>query len=179
MAKKLNLGCGRTPIEGWINLDHIDLPGVNVVYDIEKLPLPFEDQEIDEILCNDILEHIDYIPLLADLHRILKPGGVLTIQVPHFTSRDNYIDPTHRKRFSIRTFDFFVKGSRYERDYYFDFKFSKFETRKIVFLKKFPLNLNYLFEWFLNMHIKLIDLYELTMFSRLFPAQNIIFRLVK
>lgn len=137
MPQKLNLACGRIPLDGWINLDNKDLPGVDIVYDIEQLPLPFEDGRMDEILCYDILEHLDYIPLLQDLHRILKPGGMITIKVPHFTSRDNHIDPTHRKQFSIRTFDFFVEGSRYERDYYFDFKFSHFDSRKLIFLKNF------------------------------------------
>ncbi len=179
MVKKLNLGCGTAPLDGWINVDSADLPGADLVYNIEDLPLPFEDQEIDEILCRNILEHVEYIPILADLHRILKPDGILTITVPHFTSRDCFVDPTHKKLFSIRTFDFFVKDSRYERDYYFDFKFRRFEFRKLVFNKEFPFYLNYPLEWFFNLNLRLIDFYELTMLARLFPAQCIELRLVK
>lgn len=177
--KKLNLGCGRTPIQGWINLDIADIPGVDIVYDINNLPLPFQDGELDEILCNDIFEHLEYIPVLKDLHRILKPGGILTIQVPHFTSRDNFIDPTHLKRFSVRTFDYFISDALYERDYYFDFKFSRLESCKVTFLKKFPLTLNYLTEFMVNINIRMIDLYEVSGWSRLFPAHNIIFKIRK
>ncbi len=179
MARKLNLGCGRTTLLDWVNLDCASLPGVNVIHDIENLPLPFGDGEFDEILCNDVFEHLNYIPVLADLYRILKPGGIITIKVPHFTSRDNYIDPTHIKRFSIRTFDYFIQGALYERDYYFDFKFSKLVFSKLIFHKKFPLTFNYLVEFVVNSHIRIMDFYELTFLARLFPAQNIVFRLIK
>lgn len=178
-TQKLNLGCGRTALSGWVNLDCASLPGVDIVHDIENLPLPFGNEEFGEILCNDVFEHLDYIPVFADLHRILKPGGMVTIKVPHFTSRDNYVDPTHIKRFSIRTFDYFVRGSLYERDYYFDFKFSKLSFSKLTFITKFPLSFNYLVEFIVNSHIRMIDIYELTFLSRLFPAQNIIFKLIK
>ena len=108
---KLNLGCGENIKEGWVNLDSAALPGVDVTHDIEKIPFPFKDGEFDEILCRDVLEHVEYIPTLRELHRILKPGGVLRIQVPHFTSRNNFVDPTHRRMFSISTFDFFAAGT--------------------------------------------------------------------
>ena len=80
--KKLNLGCGEDIKAGWVNLDFIKLPGVDVVHDIEKPPFPFKDEEFDEILAQDTMEHIwNMIPVMKDLYRILKPGGKLTIRV--------------------------------------------------------------------------------------------------
>lgn len=105
--KKLNLGCGRDIRRGWVNLDKAKLPGIDIVHDVESLPLPFGDEEFDFVLCRDIFEHVEYIPVLRDIHRILKKGGVVKIRVPHFTSRRNFHDPTHKKQFSIKTFDFF------------------------------------------------------------------------
>ncbi|HCD53350.1 MAG TPA: hypothetical protein DEQ34_12945, partial [Balneolaceae bacterium] len=96
---KLNLGCGNDIREGWVNLDIAPLPGVDVVHNLEELPLPFEDEEFDHIRAQDILEHLEYIPLLKEIHRILKPGGTISIRVPHFTSRYNFNDPTHKKMF--------------------------------------------------------------------------------
>src|SRR3989338_8456713 len=135
VTKRLNLGCGENIKEGWVNLDSAALPGVDVVHDIEKIPFPFKDGEFDEILCRDVLEHVEYIPVLRELYRILKPGGVLRVQVPHFTSRNNFVDPTHKKMFSVSTFDFFVKGtSKFaERAYYFDFSFSGIKSSRITF----------------------------------------------
>ena len=130
-SKKLNVGCGRDIKKGWINLDSCDLPGVDIVYDIEKIPLPFDNEEFDTILCRDIFEHVDFIPVLREIHRILRKGGDLIIRVPHFTSRRNFIDPTHKRTFSVRTFEHFVKDSFTGREYYFDFHFDKIAYTKI------------------------------------------------
>lgn len=185
--KKLNLGCGkdiRPATAGWVNLDSAKLPGVDVVWDIEKLPLPFGDGEFDEILANDILEHVEYIPVLRDLHRVLKPGGKLKVRVPHFTSADNFADPTHKKLFSILTLFFFVKkqsfGKSKEREYYSDFHFDRIESVKITFEHSSKLFLyNRLIEPLINVGLKIQAFYEATFLSRLFPAKNIIVELIK
>ena len=45
---------------------------------------PFADQCFDSVLLSEVLEHIPHEPLaLAEVHRVLKPGGVLAISVPH------------------------------------------------------------------------------------------------
>lgn len=157
---------------GWINLDKAPLPGVDVVHDLAMLPLPFADGEFDCIDAKDVLEHLEYIDVLRDLHRILRSRGVLHIQVPHFTSADNYIDPTHRRRFSVRTFEFFVDECETRRKYYFDFAFKSITRRRLTFYRG-PLLWNYVVEPLINSHSKIQKYYELTCLSRLFPAQNI------
>jgi len=38
---RLNLGCGLQPMDGWVNVDRCDLPGVDLVYDLDSgEPLP-------------------------------------------------------------------------------------------------------------------------------------------
>jgi len=179
--KKLNLGCGRNVKEGWINLDCVGLPGVDIVHNIEKLPLPFDDEQFDEVRCDSILEHIEYIPVLRDLYRILKPGGLLKIRVPHFSSRNNYVDPTHKKHFSIDTFDFFVAESRFarEKDYYFDFHFSKITSRKIKFCKRGIFWPNRIIEPLINLGPRIQWWYESTYMCWLVPANDIVVELVK
>jgi SAM-dependent methyltransferase len=174
--KKLNLGCGNDIREGWINLDNIKLPGVDIVCDIEKEALPFADGTLDEIYAEGILEHVDLVPVLKELHRVLKPGGSLEIKVPHFTSRYNFIDPTHKRMFSFQTFEFFLSGAR--RDYYFDFHFSQIPQAKIFFETK-QLPYNYLVEPLINISRRTKQIYEATFLSRLFPAADIIFKLIK
>lgn len=184
--KKLNIGCGVDTKQGWINLDSIHIPGVDVVHDIEKLPLPFGDSEFDEILAQDVLEHVDYIPVLKDLHRILKKGGLLRVRTPHFTSKNNFIDPTHRRMFSVNTWDFFVaspaasKHIEKERVYYFDFAFEKKSYCHITFEKSSHIFFyNRIAEWLFNMSPRMQSFYESTAFSRLSPAENIIVELIK
>ena len=175
--KKLNLGCGRNIKKGWINLDNSELPGVDVVHDIEKLPLPFDNEQFDEIRCDNILEHVEYIPVLKDLYRILTHQGRLTVRVPHFTSRNNYVDPTHKKQFSISTFDFFVENS--QNDYYFDFHFSRITYKKIKFLKKGLYWGNRLIEPLINLLPQIQWFYETSFLCRLFPANDIVIELIK
>jgi len=182
--KKLNLGCGKDIREGWVNLDSHPLPGVDVVHDLERPPLPFQNEEFDEILCQDVLEHLEYVPVLKELHRILKPGGRITIRVPHFTSKNNFIDPTHKKRFSIYTFEMFVSDSPYaksrERDYYFDFHFSKVASARITFDHSSRwLFYNRLMEPLFNFSRTTKFLYESTGWCYEFPSQNIVIELIK
>lgn len=181
--KKLNIGCGTDIKKGWINLDSVNIPGVDIVYDVEKTPLPFKDEEFDEILCQDIMEHLDYIPLLRELYRILKKGSKLRIRVPHFTSAYNFIDPTHKRFFSFRTFEFFIKN--HERSYYFDVFFDRITYSRIELHKGFGISgrkMNFLIkklEKWINSSRKRKCLYEDGFLSRLFPGGNIIVELIK
>ncbi|HYE60326.1 MAG TPA: methyltransferase domain-containing protein [Candidatus Kapabacteria bacterium] len=180
--QKLNVGCGTHILPGWINLDVKQIPGVDMVHDIEHLPLPFADNQFDEILCQDVLEHVEYIPVLKDLHRILQPGGTLSIRVPHFTSHHNFVDPTHKKMFSINTYDFFVKNTseQHDRSYYFDFAFSSCQSAHILFDHGSPIFfLNKVMQPLVNRSARMQRIFESTAWSRLFPALNIQVTLVK
>lgn len=45
--------------------------------------LPFADNSIDVIICSEVLEHIhDYLSVLKEIRRILKPNGRLAISIP-------------------------------------------------------------------------------------------------
>ena len=182
-ARKLNLGCGTDIRPGWVNLDSSrEIPGVDVVHDLDHLPLPFADGSFDYILAQDVLEHLaDPVATLKELHRILDRGGRLAIRVPHFTSRNNYIDPTHRNRFAIEWFDFFVNGSRRrrERPYYFGFAFARVASERITFENTSLWTVfNPVFGWFVNLSRRSRVAYEST-FLRAAPADNIVVELEK
>lgn len=47
--------------------------------------LPFADEYFDKVVCSEVLEHIpDYVPVLGELVRVLKTGGILAVSVPRF-----------------------------------------------------------------------------------------------
>lgn len=47
--------------------------------------LPFPSASFDKVICSEVLEHIhDYTAVLAEISRILKPGGILAVSVPRF-----------------------------------------------------------------------------------------------
>lgn len=177
--KRLNLGCGEDIREGYINVDYIKSKGVDVVHDLNKVPYPFKSNNFDEIYASHVLEHLDgdWFAIIKELHRILKKGGILRVEVPHFTSAIAFIE-NHRRFFRYRSFESFeeqktmraldqIKGYRFEIVY-----------RKIYFLKQ-PLIYNYLIEWFVNSSKSSALIYENTFLRSLFPAESLIFRLKK
>lgn len=49
------------------------------------LSLPFADDGFDQVICSEVLEHIvDYNGVLAEIKRVLKPGGLFAVSVPRF-----------------------------------------------------------------------------------------------
>lgn len=87
--KKLNLGSHNKKAKGYINVDVLDLPNVDVVHNLIEYPYPFEDNSIDEIVMIEVLEHISFREthnVLRECYRILKDGARLHIQVPDCAS---------------------------------------------------------------------------------------------
>lgn len=87
--KVLNIGCGTTFFSA-PNVTNLDLyrgPGVNVVWDLSKTPLPFESNSVDLVLANHVLEHVpNWFNCFKELARIVKPGGIIEVWVPPISS---------------------------------------------------------------------------------------------
>lgn len=116
MDLKINLGCGEDQFEGFINVDLLKLPGVDVVHNLMEFPYPFEDNSASEIKAVDVIEHLDnytkdskpsIIAFIEECYRILKPGGQLYIQTPGWKAEFLWIDPTHVRGFDKQSMDFF------------------------------------------------------------------------
>ena len=61
----------------------IDLDGKRAMKAMDVTALTFADQYFDAIVCNHVLEHVpDDRTAIAELYRVLKPGGWGSIQVP-------------------------------------------------------------------------------------------------
>ena len=59
--------------------------------------LPFEDSSVDLVVLNHIYEHVvDPEAVVADIHRVLRPGGLLYLGVGH---RFQVLEPHHRLPF--------------------------------------------------------------------------------
>jgi SAM-dependent methyltransferase len=78
----LDLGGGARRLDPrLINLDIADLPQVDIA--APAAPLPFRDATLGLVVAQEVLEHLpDPRAMLAELHRVLRPGGVLYLQTP-------------------------------------------------------------------------------------------------
>jgi len=81
---RLNIGCGKKQEKGFINLDLRDL-GQDIVWDIRE-GIPFPDNSVDLIWSQHVMEHFNESEsqaVLREMHRVLKPGGVMVHTTPH------------------------------------------------------------------------------------------------
>lgn len=104
----LNLGCGRHPLDGWINLDRVAGEGADIVVELGMESIPLEDHSVDCVFASHVLEHIhDIISAMREIHRVLKPGGYLVAAVPHAGHDGAWDDPTHVRAFTGTSFGYF------------------------------------------------------------------------
>lgn len=118
---RLHLGCGRTILEDWINLDFVALKGVDVIANLDacaEVPLPFEDNSIEEFYGSHLIEHIQHtLPMMQELHRIAKPGAKANFRLPYGASDDAFEDPTHVKQYFLQSFGYFSQPYYWRADY--------------------------------------------------------------
>lgn len=81
---RLNLGCGHLPVDGYVNVDMREMPGVDVVSAVDDLP--FGEGEVDEVFSAHLLEHFPEEQLRRRLlpywFGLLRPGGTFRAVVP-------------------------------------------------------------------------------------------------
>lgn len=94
---RLNIGCGRRIMPGWVNVDveqRATVPeGAEYVQsDVRKLPFP--DNYADELMAIHVVEHFylwEIGAVLAEWHRVLKPRGKLVLECPDILKAALYI----------------------------------------------------------------------------------------
>jgi predicted SAM-dependent methyltransferase len=83
-VRRLNWGCGGHTLPGWINSDQKDGDGIDLSCDIAQ-GLPLETGSIDYAVSIHALPEVPYdrlVPVLAELRRVIKPGGILRLCLP-------------------------------------------------------------------------------------------------
>lgn len=82
-TQHLHLGCYDKLLEGFLNTDATERPGI-VGVDL-RLPLPFEDHCFRGVYAHHVVEHLSYLhawQLFRETKRVLQAGGILRIVVP-------------------------------------------------------------------------------------------------
>jgi SAM-dependent methyltransferase len=98
----LDAGCGEGVLVD-AYADRLRIAGVDAHYSSARvtsgsvLALPFADASFERALCLDVLEHLAYDEqprALAELHRVVTPGGELLVSIPnlaHLQSRVQFL----------------------------------------------------------------------------------------
>lgn len=99
-VKKLNIGAGNTPFEGWLNVDVFLSADKTAFMDATK-KFPLDSDSFDYIYSEHMIEHIYYDEadfMLKECFRVLKKGGKIRIVTPCLDNlismRNNLDDPT-------------------------------------------------------------------------------------
>ena len=106
--KILDVGCGIKKYPGSTGIDRNPDTAADIVWDLDKFPWPVESSTFDEARLIHVIEHVgDVIATMEELHRILKPGGQIVLETPHYTDFSSWCDPTHRWHLNSFSFRYF------------------------------------------------------------------------
>lgn len=119
---KLNVGCGNKPLKGFVNLDltkhseHVD-----VAWDLNEMPWPFEDESFEKVAALSVLEHLRprLLDSMDELWRILIPGGVAVVKLPHWKANLSWEDLTHLHLVGAGVMDQLDPRTKRGHDYWF------------------------------------------------------------
>jgi len=132
MLKQLLMGCGNSrkriiapnQKETWEQLTTLDCdPNCkpDVLWDLDKRPLPFDENTFDEVHAYEVLEHIgkqgdwkSFFEEFSEYWRIIKPNGYLVGSCPAKNSVWLWGDPGHTREISEESF-VFLDQSQYTK----------------------------------------------------------------
>lgn len=111
---RINIGCGNNHMDGHLNVDKEAWCHPDLTYDVERTPWPWQDNTTSEVYMNHVLEHLGHDPkvfiaIVKEVYRVLKIGGLWTINVPHPRSDGFISDPTHVRPITPHLMSMFSK----------------------------------------------------------------------
>ena len=93
----LDVGCGVKKFPGSVGIDRNRDTAADILWDLDEFPWPVEGGSFDEARMIHVIEHVgDVIRTMEELHRILRTGGRIVLETPHYTDFSSWCDPTHK-----------------------------------------------------------------------------------
>lgn len=115
----IEFGCGNAKMPGAIGVDVNPYSAADVLHDMNVFPYPFDADTADRIVCHDVLEHVEhFVETIEEFWRIGKNGCSIDVTAPFMSSVNYHSDPTHRRAFTSRSFDYFIDGTAVHRHAY-------------------------------------------------------------
>jgi SAM-dependent methyltransferase len=131
LPEKINLGCGKKKMPGYLNVDRVAAVEPDVVHDLNVYPYPFPDNSFEEVCAYDVVEHLnDVMVFMREVWRIARPDARVVFTTPHFSSANSFTDPTHQRHLSYYSFDYFTVGHQWN---YYGSEGFEMRHRSLVF----------------------------------------------
>ena len=125
----LDVGCGLNKYPGAIGVDRNPRARADVIVDLDSFPFPFRDSSFREVRAIHVIEHVgDIMRTMEEFHRLLAPGGCVTIVTPHYTDFSSFCDPTHRWHLNSYSLRYFGEDNA-GYGYYSHVRFREISTR--------------------------------------------------
>lgn len=106
--KVLDVGCGINKHPGAVGIDRLPGTAADIVWDLDQFPWPVSENEFDQVRLIHVIEHVgDVIRTMEEIHRILRPGGRVILETPHYTDFSSWCDPSHRSHLNSYSFRYF------------------------------------------------------------------------
>ena len=127
--RTLDVGCGVRKYPGAIGIDVNPASAADVICDLDRFPYPFADRTFDNLRAIHVIEHLtDVIGSMEEFHRLVKPGGRVRIETPHYSDFSSFCDPTHKHHLNSFSFRYFGENHG-GFGYYTDAKFREISVR--------------------------------------------------
>lgn len=147
-TRHLDIGCGAKPRNPYRRDEShgvdIALPtGANPALfrraNLSLEPIPYPDSTFDSVSAFDFLEHVPrllptpdgratrfpFVELMNEVHRVLKPGGLLYAVTPAYPRPEAFHDPTHVNFITAGTASYFCGEAPEARMYGFSGRFDE------------------------------------------------------
>jgi SAM-dependent methyltransferase len=127
--RTLDVGCGIRKYPGAVGIDLNPASAADVLCDLDRFPYPFADRTFDRLRAIHVIEHLtDVIRTMEEFHRLVRPGGRIRIETPHYTDYSSFCDPTHKHHLNSFSFRYF--GDKHGGfGYYTEAKFREISVR--------------------------------------------------
>lgn len=108
----LDVGCGVKKFTGSIGIDNNPRTKADVLCDLDHFPYPFRDNSFDQLRAIHVIEHVaNVIRTMEEFHRLVRPGGSVILETPHYTDFSSFCDPTHRWHLNSFSFRYFGENN--------------------------------------------------------------------
>jgi glycosyltransferase involved in cell wall biosynthesis len=140
----VDIGGGLNPYANYMSIDL--RKDADIVHDLnDGIPLP--DNSVGVLNASHILEHLhDKTKIMAEIHRVLAPGGWAFIQVPSTDGRGAFQDPTHVSYWNENSFL-----------YYTDAYLANFIDNKSIRFQEYRRQTYFPNEWMKNLNVCVTD----------------------